>query len=101
MGAYTNNKLGEVPIDSNWQKNDGIVSVISAISPKVGSTDKMVQYNNSVQKGVWNYLGSIKSVDHLNVVQMTQNRYALENQYFDLAQMLYNLPKQINIFSCN
>ncbi len=93
MGTYTNNKPGDIPINSTWWKNDGIVSVVSATSPKVGSNDKMVMYNGSIQKGVWNYLGSIKSVDHLKVVQMTENRQKLENQFFDLAKMLYALPK--------
>lgn len=94
MGCYTNNKQGDVAIDKTWWKNDGIVSVISAICPRAGSTDKMVYYNDSahVQKGVWNYIKSIKSVDHLKVVQMTENRPALEQEFFDLAQILNNLP---------
>lgn len=32
MGMYTNNKSGEVPIDKSWWRNDGVVSVISAIN---------------------------------------------------------------------
>lgn len=50
MGMYTNNKSGEVPIDKSWWRNDGVVSVISAINPKVGSTDKIVDYSGTAVK---------------------------------------------------
>lgn len=95
MGSYTNNISGEVPIDSTWWRNDGIVSVISAICPKVGSKDKMIYYNGNPQKGVWNYLGEIKNIDHIEVVGLNEskNRQYLENEYIDLAKMLTNLPK--------
>lgn len=50
MGMYTNNKSGEVPIDKSWWRNDGVVSVISATNPKVGSTDKIVDYSGTAIK---------------------------------------------------
>ncbi len=50
MGMYTNNKSGEVPIDKSWWRNDGVVSVISATNPKVGSTDKIVDYSGNAVK---------------------------------------------------
>ncbi|OPJ62434.1 esterase/lipase family protein [Clostridium oryzae] len=91
LGSYINNNPGEVPIDSSWWENDGIVSVKSAICPKVGSADKMVEYNGIPQKGTWNYLGLAKNVDHLEVVQMTQDRTAREQQFYDIANMLKGL----------
>ncbi len=50
MGRYTNNKSGEVPIDKSWWRNDGVVSVISATNPKVGSTDQIVDYSGTAVK---------------------------------------------------
>lgn len=93
IGSYTNNKPGDVKVDNTWWRNDGIVSVISAVCPHVGSTDKMVPYDGTPKKGIWNYLGEIKSVDHLEVVAMDKYRSTLEPKYFDLAKMLSNLPK--------
>ena len=95
MGSFTNNKTGEVAIDSSWWANDGIVSVTSAISPKVGSTDKVIDYNGTPQRGVWNYLGKINNIDHISVVAFRNNldKAYLENKYINLAKMLYNLPQ--------
>lgn len=95
IGAYTNNKPGDVPINSTWWQNDGIVSVVSATYPKVGSDDKMVQYSGTPQKGVWNYLGEIQDIDHIEVVGLSHpdTRKYLENKYIDLAKTLTNLPK--------
>ncbi len=50
MGRYTNNKSGEVPIDKSWWRNDGVVSVISATNPKVGSSDQIVDYSGTAVK---------------------------------------------------
>lgn len=95
IGSYTNDTPGEVPIDSSWWRNDGIVSVISAISPKVDSTDKMISYNGIPKKGVWNYLGEINNIDHIQVVGLNEVKYKtyLENKYISLAKMLSALPK--------
>ncbi len=93
MGSYINNIPGDVHIDSTWWKNDGIVSLVSATYPKVGSNDKMVQYNGTPQKGVWNYLGEIDNTDHIEVVGLShfKTRKYLENKYIDLAKMLSSL----------
>ncbi len=93
IGRFTNNKSGEVPVDSSWWPNDGVVSVISAISPHVGSDDKEVTYNGQAQKGVWNYMGLTNGIDHIEVVGMKRNREKLMPMYYDLAKMLTNLPK--------
>jgi len=91
MGYYTNSTAGEVTIDQSWWKNDGIVSTISANGPKIGSTDKIVDYDGTPQKGVWNYLGEIENTDHLDIVQMKHDRSSIEQQYYDIAEMLSNL----------
>lgn len=93
MGSYTNNTPGEVKIDKSWWENDGVVSVVSAISPKVGSTDKMVNYNGQAEKGIWNYLGLIDNVDHIEVVGQFKYHEALEKEFFKLAKMLSELPR--------
>lgn len=93
MGRYINNTPGEVKIDSSWWENDGVVSVVSAISPKVGSTDKVVNYNGQAQKGVWNYLGLIDNVDHIEVVGQFLYQDKLEKEFFKLAKMLSELPQ--------
>jgi triacylglycerol esterase/lipase EstA (alpha/beta hydrolase family) len=96
MGQYTNFTKGKVQVDSSWWRNDGIVSVRSAISPHEGSTDKVVKYNPNIlpKKGVWNYMGEINDVDHIEVVGQHNPLYQkyLQNKFIDLAKMLNNLP---------
>lgn len=88
MGMYTNNKEGDVPIDKSWWRNDGVVSVISAISPKVGSTDQTINYNGTAVKGVWNYLGEIDNTDHVEVCLMKYDRAGIEQMYYNLVDTL-------------
>ncbi|WP_234122480.1 esterase/lipase family protein [Clostridium hydrogenum] len=95
MGQYTNYTPGKVQVDSSWWRNDGIVSVRSAIGPHEGSTDNIINYNPSLpQKGVWNYMGEINDVDHIEVVLQSNPTYRsyLQNKFIDLAKMLNNLP---------
>lgn len=96
MGQYTNYTPGEVQVDSSWWRNDGIVSVRSAIAPHEGSTDEIAAYNPMVlpQKGVWNYMGEINDVDHIEVVGQNNPIYQryLQNRFINLAKMLNGLP---------
>ncbi|WP_409068366.1 esterase/lipase family protein [Clostridium sp. FAM 1755] len=92
MGRYTNNKSGEVPIDKNWWRNDGVVSVISATNPKVGSADQIVDYSGTAVKGTWNYLGEFDNTDHIEVCGMKYDRNRIEQMYFNVAEMLSKLP---------
>ncbi|ABS41739.1 esterase EstB [Clostridium botulinum] len=92
MGRYTNNKNGEVPIDKSWWRNDGVVSVISATNPKVGSSDQIVDYSGTAVKGTWNYLGEFDNTDHIEVCGMKYYRDRIEQMYFNVAEMLSKLP---------
>ncbi|HID0769898.1 TPA: esterase/lipase family protein, partial [Clostridium botulinum] len=91
MGRYTNNKSGEVPIDKSWWRNDGVVSVISATNPKVGSSDQIVDYSGTAVKGTWNYLGEFDNTDHIEVCGMKYYRDRIEQMYFNVAEMLSKL----------
>ncbi|MBZ9633091.1 esterase/lipase family protein [Clostridium sp. FP1] len=97
MGQYTNSTYGEVQVDKTWWRNDGIVSVISAIGPHEGSQDKIVSYdsNATTERGVWNYMGEINNIDHIEVVGQSETRYHkyLQNKFIELANMLAKLPK--------
>lgn len=96
MGQYTNHTPGKVQVDSSWWRNDGIVSVRSAIAPHEGSSDKIATYNPNFLpiKGVWNYMGEIRDVDHIEVVGQHNPIYKryLQNKFIDLAKMLNQLP---------
>lgn len=96
MGQYTQNTEGKVKVDSSWWRNDGIVSVKSAIGPHEGSMDEIIDYNpDSPVKGVWNYMGEIENVDHIEVVGQANDsdREELQNKFLEWAAMLYNLPE--------
>ena len=91
MGSYINNEEGKVIVDNSWWRNDGIVSVRSAIAPHEGSTDNIVEYNGQeIQKGIWNYLGEINNIDHIEVVGQHEPIYKkyLQNKFRNWAKML-------------
>lgn len=94
LGSYTCNNLDKVTIDNSWWENDGIVSVLSAIGPTVGSTDKIVNFDGTPKKGIWNYLYKINNIDHIEVVSQGKPIYKryLQNKFIDLAETLSTLP---------
>lgn len=96
LGQYTRFIPGKVQVDRSWWRNDGIVSVRSAIKPHEGSEDKIVNYNPNIapKRGLWNYLGEIKNIDHIEVVGQKDPLYRkyLQNKFFEWAKMLTNLP---------
>ena len=97
LGSYTNYLTGKVKVDSNWWRNDGMVSVRSAIGPHEGSNDEIVNYNPNTtpQIGAWNYMGELYNVDHIEVVGQLDPLYRkyLQNKFFEWADMLAKLPK--------
>jgi triacylglycerol lipase len=70
MGSYTRGtgSAGQVSIDRAWWQNDGIVNTVSMNGPKLGSTDRIVNFAGVPAPGVWNYMGLLKSFDHLDVI---------------------------------
>ncbi|URZ05436.1 hypothetical protein CLROS_007620 [Clostridium felsineum] len=82
-----------MPITKDWWQNDGLVSIISAEGPHVGSSDKIVPFNGVPEKGVWNYLGVRPSTDHIQMVGLYKCDNNLKNEYASIAKMLTDLPK--------
>ncbi|URZ01707.1 esterase/lipase family protein [Clostridium felsineum] len=93
IGSCINNNEGQVPITKTWWQNDGLVSIISAEGPHVGSSDKIVPFSGVPEKGVWNYLGVRPSTDHIQMVGLYKCDNDLKNQYASIAKMLTDLPK--------
>lgn len=103
MGHHVNYAVGHVAIDNTWWKNDGIVSVRSAIRPHSGSNDPYnenygvskdgtYQFKSNTPKGTWNYIEEIKNTDHINVVGQISNKAYLQSKFFQLAAMLESIP---------
>lgn len=95
IGHYTQSGADKVLIDKSWWENDGLVSVVSAIGPHVGSSDKIVNYDGTPEKGEWNYLGKISNIDHLQVIFQNEPIYikSLHNRYKNWCKMLSGLEK--------
>lgn len=104
MGRYVNYAYGHVEIDHTWWKNDGIVSVRSAVRPHSGSSDSYnenygvapdgtYQFKIGTEKGTWNYLEEIQQTDHINIVQQESNKQFLQSKFYQLAEMLESIPK--------
>lgn len=93
MGQYTQNIRGKVIVDSSWFENDGLVSKRSGIGPHSGSTDKIVNFDGNPKIGVWNYLGNIDNVDHLEVIFLRQpwDKEYLQNEYRTWVKMVRSL----------
>jgi triacylglycerol lipase len=99
MGSYTREAgtAGRVPIDSSWWQNDGIVNTVSMNGPKLGSSDRIVPFSGTPLPGVWNYMGLLKSFDHLDVIGIPLHKAprgyrSLTDWYLAQAALLASLP---------
>lgn len=90
IGKYTRH-TDEVVIDRSWWKNDGIVSTKTMDGPELGSSDEIHPYQGHPQAGKWNYLGTMKSYDHLDIIGLGVRD--MRSWYRDLATLLGSLPE--------
>ena len=65
MGSYTDSKA-----DERWWPNDGVVNPWSMAGPILGSTDRIIVFDGHPRKGVWNHMGLLHTVDHVNILGM-------------------------------
>ncbi|MGE5404317.1 MAG: lipase family alpha/beta hydrolase [Candidatus Saccharibacteria bacterium] len=90
IGAYTRNNPGEIPITSEWWRNDGLVPVICQDGPSINSTDTIVSFNGSPRIGAWNYMGLKDGYDHLDIIGMG-TLWDPRGWYLQQAQLLGSL----------
>lgn len=90
IGKYTQTE--PVVIDESWWENDGLVSVVTADGPHLGSSDVIIPYNGTPQIGKWNYLGKLERTDHLGVIGALSpiDQRPLFRSY---AELLASLPE--------
>ncbi|WP_202976448.1 esterase/lipase family protein [Anaerophilus nitritogenes] len=91
MGSHTRDD-GSISIDQNWWPNDGVVNTYSMNGPKLGSNDKIINYDNNPRKGVWNFMGVLDSTDHMEILGIgTISKKG--KWYRNFADILGNLPQ--------
>jgi len=104
LGSYSAAEQGGVQVDESWWPNDGLVNTCSMDGPTLGSSDRIVPYPGSEagapRPGVWNFMGVLESVDHLDIVGLDplwrehpRGSDSLLDWYASLARMLTALPK--------
>src|SRR6056297_2179973 len=96
--------LEELPggIDSEpqlWWENDGIVNTCSMDGPSLGHQAAIVQYTEPVT-GQWNFMGTLKPLDHLQVSLVLPisgdappGYESLAEFYEEWCDFLYRLPE--------
>ena len=52
---------------SQWWENDGIVNTRSMDGPKIGSEDRIEDFDGVPKRGVWNYMGKLFPYDHWQI----------------------------------
>ncbi|SMO78201.1 esterase/lipase family protein [Melghirimyces algeriensis] len=82
---------GDIVINQSWWENDGLVSTNSMDGPEIGSTDEIVSFDGKPKIGKWNYLGTLDSYDHLDIVGIGIRD--MRDWFGDLAQLLQSLPR--------
>jgi triacylglycerol lipase len=90
--------IGGFSGDPAWWPNDGIVSTCSMRGPTRGSSDRIVAYSGQPQAGVWNFMGVLRSCDHLDVIGFPSARThpagaELPEFYAAIAALLEGLPE--------
>ncbi len=92
IGSFSRDDSDGLRIDSSWWQNDGIVNTNSMDGPTLGSSDRIQPYTGGPVPGVWNYMGLLDSVDHLDIIGIPKAGNSLREWYFSLAAMLSSLP---------
>ena len=92
LGSFSRDDSGGLRIDSSWWRNDGIVNTNSMDGPTLGSSDRIQPYTGTPVPGVWNYMGLLESVDHLDIVGIPIAWNGLREWYLSLAALLSSLP---------
>jgi len=93
IGSYSREDETDLPIDSSWWQNDGIVNTNSMDGPTLGSTDRIQQFSGIPVAGQWNYMGLLESVDHLDIIGIPTADDDLKRWYLSLADLLASLPE--------
>ncbi len=78
----------------SWQENDGVINTASMIAPTIGCNDSYIPFNETPQKGTWNYMGKYY-LDHTcilgdNMIFFYEINF-LQNFYLNLAKLLNSL----------
>ena len=92
IGSYSREDDTDLPIDSSWWQNDGIVNTNSMDGPTLGSTDTVRRFSGTPVPGQWNYMGLLESVDHLDIIGIPTADNDLKRWYLSLAALLASLP---------
>jgi triacylglycerol lipase len=92
IGSYSREDDTNLPIDSSWWQNDGIVNTNSMDGPSLGSTDTVRRFDGTPVPGQWNYLGLLESTDHLDIIGIPTADSDLKRWYLSLAALLASLP---------
>jgi triacylglycerol lipase len=92
IGSYVREDQNDLPIDSSWWQNDGIVNTVSMDGPSLGSTDQIRRFSGVPAPGLWNYMGLLESVDHLDILGIPVAESGLKDWYISLASQLTSLP---------
>jgi triacylglycerol lipase len=95
MGQHVRN-TPPYPVTKAWWPNDGTVNTISHTGPKVGSTDKIVNFKGTPKIGKWNFLGTLKGLDHTDVVGISLGWFPTYDPlpwFLNHAALLGSLPQ--------
>ncbi len=90
MGTYTGTTDGGIVIDEKWQKNDGLVNVISAQHP---ANEEWIDYNqDEVERGIWNVM-PVKNGDHGTVIGLDSDIDSTQQFYTDWFSVIDSLKR--------
>lgn len=87
MGRFTGTTAGGIVIDETWQKNDGLVSVVSAQYPNGAEHFDYDGEMKHIKKGIWNYMG-VSDGDHGTVIGLNAAAEKTFGFYDNLTQMI-------------
>ena len=90
IGSYSGKTKGGVVIDSSWQENDGLVSVVSAAHPANDAFTALPEPPDSLLPGVW-YVAPTRTGDHGRVIGLQATAEETHLFYDTLFTMLESL----------
>jgi len=91
MGRYTDNKYEDIPINSSWLPNDGLVPTISMTAPS-GAAQAEFTENTALKKGVW-YVYPTMRGDHGKPIGLLQDSDWLIPFYLEQIERIDELSR--------
>ena len=94
LGKMEGKTVDGITLDKNWEINDGIVPLASALCPSTDaatarSYEEAIENGETIEPGRWYYMETMEGFDHFDYAGTRDYPTSFEDFYFTLAGVVY------------